>query len=48
MRDVYGGSIMYADLARLVRGIGDDEVMMMSVWAMASNAVVADAMCREV
>ena len=31
MRDLYGGSIMHADLARHVRGIGDDGVMMMSV-----------------
>ena len=31
MREVYGGSIVCADLARHVRGIGDDDVVMMSV-----------------
>ena len=31
MREVYGGSIMCADLARHVKGIGDDDGVMMSV-----------------
>ena len=31
MREVYGGIIMCADLARHVKGIGDDDVVMMSV-----------------